>query len=227
MLKFLEIIETVRGKTGIEFGGPTELFSNPNYNMNIYPHVELDGANIFEDNHFQKITENFYYGGKIGKQYNIDCVNEDQLSKLEKKYDFILTSHVIEHIANPIKSLHLWKKYVLRDGGFIVSVIPDYQYCFDRKRPLTSLDHLIEDYFSGVDEDDNTHIEEQKKLHDWTCGGHKDFYKLCDKNGATRVVHHHTFNINLVEEMFEYCGFEKILSFKHDDLNIVNLSKRV
>lgn len=222
MQNFESVINILKNKNGIEFGGPTELFGGV---MPLYSYVNLDGGNIISNNYFQSnLSSNYLYGDKIGRQFDIDCTNENQISKL-RKYDFIVTSHAIEHFANPIKTLKLWEKYLLKDGGYILSIIPDYQYCFDRKRPLTTLDHLIEDFKSDMGEDDTTHIQEQKDLHDWSYGGHHQFYELCEKNHLTRVVHHHTFDVELVEEMFDYCGFKKVLSFKHDELNIVNLSK--
>jgi hypothetical protein len=224
-MSFELVINSLRDKSGIEFGGPTELFSNPQYGMHLYPHVHLDGGNIIKNNYFQSnLGSNFLYGNKIGKQYDVDCTNEDQIKKL-KKYDFVVTSHAIEHFANPIRTLKLWEKYLLTSGSYILSIIPDYQYCFDRKRPLTTMDHLICDYLEDVGEDDKTHIQEQKDLHDWSYGGHPQFYELCKINHLTRVVHHHTFDIELVEEMFSYCGFTKVISYKQDELNIVNLSK--
>jgi hypothetical protein len=224
-MSFELIINSLKDKSGIEFGGPTELFSNPQYGMHLYPHVHLDGGNIIKNNYFQSnLGSNFLYGQKLGKQYDVDCTNEDQLKRL-RKYDFIVTSHAIEHFANPIKTLKLWEKYLLKENGYILSIVPDYQYCFDRKRPLTTMEHLIEDYNTDIGEDDTTHIQEQKDLHDWSYGGHHQFYELCEINHLTRVVHHHTFDIELVEEMFDYCGFKKVISYKQDELNIVNLSK--
>jgi len=224
-MSFELIINSLKDKSGIEFGGPTELFSSPQYGMHLYPHVHLDGGNIIKNNYFQSnLGSNFLYGQKLGKQYDVDCTNEDQLKRL-RKYDFIVTSHAIEHFANPIKTLKLWEKYLLKENGYILSIVPDYQYCFDRKRPLTTMEHLIEDYNTDIGEDDTTHIQEQKDLHDWSYGGHHQFYELCEINYLTRVVHHHTFDIELVEEMFDYCGFKKVISYKQDELNIVNLSK--
>jgi len=225
-MNFSNIIEILNNKKGLEFGGPTELFSVPYHNMLLYPNVMLDGGNLFENNHFQSHIGNIYnfYPNKQGKQFNIDCADDSLINMLHGlEYDFIVTSHVIEHIANPIKAIKNWVK-LLPKNGYILSIIPDYRYCFDRKRPLTTIEHLIEDYINNIGENDNTHIDEQKKLHDWSYGGHKDFYQLCDINEKTRVVHHHTFTPESFEQLINECGLKTIMSFKHDDLNIVNLS---
>jgi len=227
-MSFEIIIETLKNKQGIEFGGPTELFSGPEHNMELYSHVNLNGGNILNNNYFQSsIGSNFIYSKKIGKQFDIDCTDEKQLSLLER-YDFVVTSHVIEHFANPINTLNLWKKYILKPDGYILSIIPNKDFCFDRKRPLTTLEHLILDYKENIGENDTTHIEEQKQLHDWSAGGLDNFYELCEINSLTRVVHHHTFNIELVEQMFSYSGFQNVASYIHNfygtPLNIVNLS---
>lgn len=222
-MSFQKVIEILKNKEGIEFGGPTELFEHPTHRMPLYINVVLDGGNIIEDNHFQKsFSDTYNYGGKLGTQFNIDCAGD--LSGVNKKYDFIVTSHVIEHLANPIKAIKNWSDVLLKEKSYILSIIPDYRYCFDRNRPLTSIEHIKEDYINNVGEDDKTHIEEQKTLHDWSYGGHKNFYDLCEKNDKTRVVHHHTFTPETVELLFIAAGLKPIITFKHDDLNIVNLS---
>lgn len=222
---FNQVIQTLSNLKGLEFGGPTELFWNPNCGMPLYKNVKLDGANLIEDNFFQfSFSDEFDYSYGKGEQFSIDCSNEDSLSSIEKKYDFIVTSHVIEHLANPIKAIRLWKRLLKKDG-YILSIIPDYLNCFDRNRPLTTLEHLIDDFANNTEESDCTHIEEQKKLHDWSCGGHKDFYNLCEENEKTRVVHHHTFNLITSELLMYACGLNPVFNFKHDPLNIVNLSK--
>lgn len=224
-MSFDKVIHILKDKNGLEFGGPTELFSNPSHRMFLYPEVKLDGGNIIEDNHFQvSFSETFNYGNNKGVQYNVDCAGD--LSSITKKYDFIVTSHVIEHLANPIKAIKNWSDSLLLENGYILSIIPDYRYCFDRKRPLTTIDHIKLDYENNVGEDDTTHIEEQKNLHDWSYGGHKNFYELCKINHKTRVVHHHTFTPETVDLLFKEMGFNSIITFKHDDLNIVNLSQK-
>lgn len=227
-MSWSNIIEILKGKNGLEFGGTTELFSLPKHRMLLYPHVKLDGANKFDNNHFNGLlNENYNTGYGIGKRYNCDASNELQISQIGKKFDFIVTSHVIEHIANPIKAIKLWENKLLNEDGYILSIIPFYKECFDRNRPLTTINHLIEDYKNNVGEDDKTHIEEQKKLHDWSYGGHKEFYSLCENNELTRVVHHHTFNKNNIKDLFLYLNMDILYLFNHDPLNIVCLTKKI
>lgn len=223
-MKFSEIVSLLNGKKGLEFGGPTLLFENHG-ELPLYSHVNLDAGNIFEDNYFQEVKEIYHYGSKTGKQYNVDCTSEEQIKTIPERYDFIVTSHVIEHIANPIKTIKLWKKYLLNDGGYILSVIPDYRDCFDHRRKQTTIEHLIADFKNDVGEDDDTHIEEQKELHDWSRGGHPNFYEICEMNEKTRVVHHHCFTPELTQKMFECCNFSDTITMKQGYLQIINLSR--
>ena len=107
-----KIFKELKGKNGIEFGGPTEMI-NHNYmkyqNKSLYDIITLCGGNIFENNIFQKKLNSFNYGNKTGKLFNIDCSDSQSIKNHEEKYDFILTSHVIEHIANPIQTIENWK----------------------------------------------------------------------------------------------------------------------
>src|SRR5690606_4365358 len=75
------------------------------------------------------------------------------------QYDFLIASHVIEHLANPIKSVLEWKR-LLRPGGTMILIAPCKRFSYDCDRPITTLAHLIEDHQKGVGEDDETHFEE-------------------------------------------------------------------
>ncbi len=51
-------------------------------------------------------------------------------------FDFVVASHLIEHIPNPIG----WFQQVaeiLRPGGIISLVVPDKRFCFDARRDVT------------------------------------------------------------------------------------------
>jgi SAM-dependent methyltransferase len=61
------------------------------------------------------------------------------------EFDFLIASHVIEHVHNPLKALLAWRR-VLRPGGLVLCIVPDGRYTFDAGRPLTPFEHLLWDY---------------------------------------------------------------------------------
>lgn len=56
--------------------------------------------------------------------------------------DFLIASHVLEHMPFPLQALRAWYD-ALAPGGVLLLKVPDKRYTFDLKRARTSLDHLI------------------------------------------------------------------------------------
>jgi len=63
----------------------------------------------------------------------------------DRRFDYVLASHVIEHTPNMIGWLREIGT-VLRDGGVLSLAIPDKRYTFDLKRELTTLGALVESF---------------------------------------------------------------------------------
>lgn len=63
----------------------------------------------------------------------------------DRSVDFIIASHVFEHLHNPIRALQSWHR-VLVHNGVVLLIVPDARYTFDRGRPLTTFDHLLWDF---------------------------------------------------------------------------------
>ncbi len=63
----------------------------------------------------------------------------------DNSQDFLIANHVLEHAPNPIQVLRNWCRTLKRDGRLFVT-IPIAKRCFDKGRPETTLDHLIDDY---------------------------------------------------------------------------------
>jgi SAM-dependent methyltransferase len=77
----------------------------------------------------------------------------------DESLDFLVACHVIEHTRNPIGSIAAaWRK--LRPGGKLVLVVPDKERTFDRQRPVTTLEHLVEDHRTPDRARDYAHYEE-------------------------------------------------------------------
>jgi ubiquinone/menaquinone biosynthesis C-methylase UbiE len=58
-------------------------------------------------------------------------------------FDYVIASHVIEHIPDPIGWMDDLTR-VLRPGGILSLVIPDKRYCFDINRSLTEISDLVD-----------------------------------------------------------------------------------
>ncbi|HBI02177.1 MAG TPA: class I SAM-dependent methyltransferase [Flavobacterium sp.] len=62
-----------------------------------------------------------------------------------KLFDYVVASHVIEHVPNMLGWLREIA-LVLKDNGILALAIPDKRFTFDYKRDLTSLGTLVESY---------------------------------------------------------------------------------
>jgi SAM-dependent methyltransferase len=126
------------------------------------------------------------------------------------RYDCLLSSHTLEHLANPIGALLAWKR-LLRPDACLLLVVPHRDRSFDRRRPITDFTHLLEDFHSGVGEDDMTHVEEALKLHDYQWGDGTDrraFREALRENFDRRTLHHHVFDTELVGRIVDFAGFQ-------------------
>jgi SAM-dependent methyltransferase len=79
---------------------------------------------------------------------------------------YVASSHLLEHVANPLAALAEWYR-VLTHGGAIYMVVPDRRKTFDYRRPLTSPEHMLEDYRQQVTQSDGTHIDDFVYGVDW------------------------------------------------------------
>lgn len=73
--------------------------------------------------------------------------------------DFAVASHVLEHLANPLRMLCELHR-VVRPGGTVLIFLPDRHNTFDRARPPTPLPHLVEEFDAGVTAVDDRQVEE-------------------------------------------------------------------
>lgn len=214
-------------KNGLEIGGPTNLFRK-NQALPLYRLCEsLDGCNFSSDTIWEgKIDAHYSYDKKRPSGHQYIC-EADNLSDIpDEKYDFLISCHSLEHIANPIKALSEWRR-VLKPGGALCIIVPDKTHTFDHNRDYTSMNHLIDDYKNNTDESDLTHLEEILKLHDLSKDpGSEEIEKFKARSIANyqyRCLHHHVFNIPLLKDLTSYCGFNYISSLTFPPFNTLIL----
>jgi SAM-dependent methyltransferase len=84
----------------------------------------------------------------------------DRLSALDDaSQDFVIASHLLEHLANPLAQLEDMHR-VLKRGGVALIFLPDRRYTFDRQRSPTPLEHVIADYRDHVTVVSDEHLED-------------------------------------------------------------------
>lgn len=206
-------------KYGLEVGGPSGIFQDDGL-IPVYKVIKgLDGCNFSNSTIWEGKIENGrnynYYKEKKGIQYIMEA--SDLSAIPDEKYEFIISSNCLEHVANPMKAVQEWIR-VVKKGGIVLLVLPNREYCFDRYRNITDFSHLLDDFKRNVGEDDLTHLDEILKFHDLrldkAAGSKEDFRNRSLKNFENRALHHHVFNVSLLKEIFEYFNIEFISGYE-------------
>lgn len=95
----------------------------------------------------------------------VDLDREGLSAFADESLDFVIFSHVIEHVANPIRVLRDICR-TLRPSGCLVIAAPDKHYTFDKPRPSTSLQHLRDEFATNIDcVDDDHYVEFLRHVH--------------------------------------------------------------
>lgn len=220
-----------RNKNGIEIGGPTSHFDAkgflPLYNLiNTLDNVNFSSNTIWEGD--IKEGNYFNFGKRIGQQYIKEANDLHGIN--DSKYDFLLSSHNIEHLANPLNAILEWKR-VVKTGGYFLFILPNKDGTFDHNRPVTKIEHLIDDFNNKISEDDQTHFKEILALHDLSKdpGGlnHIEFKQRTLNNIENRCVHHHVFDLDLLRHVAEISNIEVIKLKKFSKIHLVLLGRNI
>jgi len=223
------------GKKGIEIGGPSGIFKakDPQSVMPLYSWVgDLDNA-IFDGNtlwakQLKDGGEFMYEEGKApGKNYVRDGTNLVGLANAS--YDFVLSSHNIEHMANPLKAMAEYVR-VLKPGGTLLLVLPYAPLTFDHKRNPANMEHLIQKWQAETPESDLSNLDEILRLHDLSRdpGAPQDpaaFKERCLKNNENRALHQYVYDFSLIAKLDACFDVEpRLLNLK--DINQIVLGTK-
>lgn len=228
----IQMAKAFKGLEGIEVGGPSSSFGLKSF-FPVYLYAKkIDGVNFSDETVWEgKIKEGNFYKyydeNNLGHQY----IGEASELKAvpDNHYDFLLSCHSLEHIANPIKALKRWKE-VLKKGAKICLILPDKRYTFDNKRPYTTFAHLLNDFKKDIDETDTTHFDEVNQLHDLEKDILQTRLALKERtadNIVNRCVHHHVFSFELINELLAYCGFEVLINKEFQPFHLLTLAEKI
>ena len=216
------------GRRALEIGGPSEVFTDKGC-LPVYRILDrIDNLNFSQAD---------YWHGEFGAEYKFHPSKSPgkllfregggDLNDLRGKYDVVMSSNVIEHFANPIRSVKQWMT-IVGPGGYVLTVTPEKNDWIDHSRELTSWEHLLDDYQQDIGEDDLAHLED--------CLKHTDrmllprhqvtvFDQSCKENLKTRFMHHHTWNTALVIKLHQFCGLELVAVDKQFPTSIITLAR--
>ena len=98
----------------------------------------------------------------VGDAQTLDIIQAESLN-------FIFSSHVFEHMTNPLGTLEIWR-HKLRDNGHVVGVVPDAYNCFDLLQPLSKEEQWLEEWAEGAWEYQNRHYQKWCQFtQPWAC----------------------------------------------------------
>lgn len=215
----MQCMLAVHGKKGLEIGGPSHLFRRavPVYSVvGLLDNCVFSTETIWEGNRADGAPYNFL-PDKAGYNRVADAV--DLRGVKDSEYDFVLSCHSLEHIANPIKALKNWRRIA---AGYLVLILPYYRDTFDQFRPVTTLSHMISDFEGNIGEDDLTHLQEVVELTDLSRvellkgltreQGKAKVTEMSSDNLHYRSMHHHVFDQQNTTELVQYCGYRVVTS---------------
>jgi SAM-dependent methyltransferase len=229
------IKQALKGKRGLEIGGPSRMFSPETPNGYVPPVYGISGS-VDNCNFATNTTWSQGEAGRTfrylpdaepGMQYIHDATDLGSIAN--GSYDFLLASHILEHVANPLRALGEFHR-VLKPDGYLLIAVPDRKHTFDHRRPVTSFAHLEADLAANSGESDMTHLEEILSLHDLEmdplAGSPEEFRARCLRNAEARCMHHHVFDLSLLDRALRHAGFRSLYSTDAGDKQALIFARR-
>lgn len=226
------VLAALAARRGLEIGGPSRVFG-PRGPLPVYPRAaRIDNVNFATETAWEAQLRD---GGEFrfaashapGTQWLREATELTGLGAAA--YDFVLSSHCLEHVANPLAALREWRR-VTRDGGHLVLILPDPTKTFDHRRPVTTLAHLREDFARHTREDDQTHLAEILASHDVArdagVGSAEEFAARAARNAENRCLHHHVFDLALMSGALAETGWRVVATEAVRPIHLVAFAQK-
>jgi ubiquinone/menaquinone biosynthesis C-methylase UbiE len=139
------------------------------------------------------------------KLVDVDIIDDGEtLESIQNNhFDFVIANQMLEHCQNPIQTIknHL---RVIKTKGILYLTIPDKRYTFDKNRPITHINHLIEDYTKGPEGSLYSHMNEWVRLVDKVP---QDKVEIATQEliANNRNIHFHVFTLESFMELLVWC----------------------
>jgi SAM-dependent methyltransferase len=221
-----------QNRIGLEIGGPSSIFT-PGGILPVYSGAaRIDNVNFSSNSSWEAGLRD---GGEFnfsplkppGRQFLCEASTLHAIA--DASYDFLLSSHCLEHVANPLGALCEWRR-VIRPGGHLIIILPDPSRTFDHRRPVTEMAHLQADFSSKKGEDDLSHLDEILRLHDlrrdYQAGTRAAFRARSLLNAKNRCLHHHVFNLALIRNALAATGWRLLGDERVRPLHLIALGQR-
>lgn len=101
----------------------------------------------------------------------------DELPFEDDSFDFVFSSHVIEHFPDPVRALYEWMRVARR---YVVMVVPHRDRTFDADHPLTSSQELLQRHASSFQGTDDALIH-------WSVWNRETFIEFCGDIGLSVI----------------------------------------
>jgi SAM-dependent methyltransferase len=116
---------------------------------------------------------------------------------------FVIASHVLEHLAEPLGMIDDIHR-VLEPGGTVLIVLPDRSRCVDdQRRDAPSIEHLADEFRTNVKHVSDEHVVEY--LRAMTLAEHDPGRSLDYDEWRSRSIHVHVWTEHEFLEVLEYC----------------------
>jgi SAM-dependent methyltransferase len=214
------VIKSVANKkVGLEIGGP----SRPCERTDLYRiAAKTDLVNFsektlwgtFQDGSIFNYTEGAPNETVRVGQGTVRITDGQTLVKIaDSSYDFVLGSHYLEHLIDPLSAL-LSMHRVTKPGGTIMLVLPRKEACFDHLRGQSRMEEILFRYIHKAQSDDLRYVN----LNSWIFGNDLSwdgaagsFHQLLARSirfENNRSIHTMVYDLKLLEQL------GKILSLK-------------
>lgn len=155
------------GKNGIEIGESTQNsfhLTEERYCHTIggYLNVDFsaDQGGKWQDSGFQPAIVNVVATG-------------DALPFKDNSFDYVLSSHVIEHAFDPIKTISEWLR-VIKKNGYIFIIAPHKDRTFDKHRDVTPLQELLDRHAGKINVHSYARPKDNAALQEYFKSIHRD-----------------------------------------------------